>query len=487
MNTFSNNTTLNGWRVPGSGTWVTQDNPVDDFYVDEHGDLWVPCLCGEGEGETGSGGGLGRVEGPPLAREAARGEKIEPCVIRYQPDRGGSFVLVNYPEDILYYPGRSLPPGRAMGMLADAGKGARWFYKGAHSGKVRLHISQRNATDRTAGSPEPVYPGVPLRYAILLENHGEAPAIAAIQKQGACIGDHPNAAQIAYFKSRALKPFGIPPMSRVWLYLGEGGFLRDEGGQALIGPGCRIEAQLDLEFNAGVTVICCAYEEKAEVDPARASFWPLPKTQAATGAGGVWQLEGSFAWALDDATRDSPAALLAAPAYDEGKGHRGWVTNVAHAAERETPHMVDREEYFAVREDVVPLGMPVAAPAGDGDPDRALFEPPPGPVAVESRGGERCPGLANRGVMYHQIFTVENRGKHGRRVQYYVTGAGGPDRRACIHHVNEDRVVSYVSSGSEPVPDALVANVLVPAGEKRAIETCFISDGALGHRLTANG
>jgi len=67
MNTSSNFTTVNGWCLPGSGTWVAQD--TEDFYVDCNGDLWVPCFC---DGEEEDGEGLGRAaeaQAPAAAKE----------------------------------------------------------------------------------------------------------------------------------------------------------------------------------------------------------------------------------------------------------------------------------------------------------------------------------------------------------------------------------------------------------------------------------
>jgi len=526
MNTFSNFSSVNGWAQPGSGTWVSQD--PEDFYVDDNGDIWIPCLCGEGDNNGDSDGPVGRAASN-CASSACGDLAGCRCVIEYERDKSGSSVFINYPEAILYYPARVLPAGCRMGMLADSDKGGRWFYKGEHSGKLRLHISQMNATRHTAlqdpidplraGLSEAVYPGTPLRYAILLENYHDTPAAAIIRKQGAGIGCRPNAAPAAYFRSKAEEPFEIPPMSRVWLYLGrptgslEGAgpckFLRDESRQAVIGTDCAanlVEAQLDLEFSASVTVTCCAYADKKKVGGPHEYFsqawWPLPpqagvpegerlkgQFAATTGVSDVWQLEGRFAWALDDATCGRPVALGVSPAYDEGKGYPGWITNLAHAAERRGPG-IDRDNYFVVRGDILPLRVPVARPAGyPADLDRMLFEPPPGPVAVETRGTECIANLVNWGVLYHQTFGIENKGRRARRVQYHVTNPGGPDKCACIHYVSENRIINCHSPENRPARETLVANILVPAGEKRTIETCFIlggpGSGGLGHRLTA--
>jgi len=59
MNTTSNFSSANGWCMPGSGTWVSQG--VEDFYIDENGDLWVPCFCDEASGNGEGDEGLGRA------------------------------------------------------------------------------------------------------------------------------------------------------------------------------------------------------------------------------------------------------------------------------------------------------------------------------------------------------------------------------------------------------------------------------------------
>jgi len=66
MNTFSNFSSVNGWCMPGSGTWVSQD--TEEFYIDGNGDLWVPCFCDE---EGGEGDAAGRVTGTASANDDA--------------------------------------------------------------------------------------------------------------------------------------------------------------------------------------------------------------------------------------------------------------------------------------------------------------------------------------------------------------------------------------------------------------------------------
>jgi len=254
MNTTSNFTTVNGWCLPGSGTWVAQD--TEDFYVDCNGDLWMPCFCdGEEDDE-----GLGRA-GEAEAQSAAEEQEVEPPEAPEQPMQpaecaeGPGVICVNQPACILYYPGRSLLAGGvryAMGMLADSDKGSCWTYRGVHSGGLRLRISHANMTsrvavregDRVVLTREGIYPGLELCYAVILENHLNIPATVTAKGQ---------------------EPFEVAPGVREWLYLGPRGFLRDEGGQARIAPGRRIEAVLDMELSEELTVRCCAYHEKNKI------------------------------------------------------------------------------------------------------------------------------------------------------------------------------------------------------------------------------
>jgi len=68
MNTTSNFSSVNGWCMPGSGTWVLQE--TGEYYIDENGDLWVPCFCDEEDGEGDEG--LGRA-----AEAAADGDAFD--------------------------------------------------------------------------------------------------------------------------------------------------------------------------------------------------------------------------------------------------------------------------------------------------------------------------------------------------------------------------------------------------------------------------
>ena len=45
MTTYHNFDSFNGWVLPGSGRQVSFG--FEDCFVDENGDLWVPCTCGE--------------------------------------------------------------------------------------------------------------------------------------------------------------------------------------------------------------------------------------------------------------------------------------------------------------------------------------------------------------------------------------------------------------------------------------------------------
>ena len=42
MTTYTNFDSFNGWVMPGSGKQVFFDG--QDYYIDENGDIWVPCF-----------------------------------------------------------------------------------------------------------------------------------------------------------------------------------------------------------------------------------------------------------------------------------------------------------------------------------------------------------------------------------------------------------------------------------------------------------
>jgi len=498
MNTFSNFSTFNGCVLPGSGTWATQD--TGNFYVDENGDLWVPCFC-DGTGATGATGSTGSTgaTGSSLAEDAFSGEETvqaenaRSCRIEYTMDTGGDFIHINYPEAILYYPGRSVAAHGAsypMGMLADSDRGSRWTYKGPHSGRVRLYIAQANMTAHMAlWDPEDptravvpdngvFTPGVELRYAVVLENTGDTPVTVTIRRQGGSLGHQPNVAQAEFFRSRAEEPFTVEPHTRKWLYLGRSAgdlaapgpckLVQDEARQVIVGTrrqmDAQFEAQADMELSGPLTVTCFAYHEKNKVDFCAASMWPLPKQAGVpeaerlkglfamtTGVSPVWQMNGSFLWAIDDSTYGSPTALALSAAHEP-----------------------------------IPFMAPAAAPASvPPDLDRMLFAPPQPPVTGEIRSTAHGGSPASRGMIYHQMIIIDNRGRRARQVQYYVISPD-PGGQACFFHVNEGRVLSYRTS--EDGPSRLVANITVPGGENRTIETYFImgNDSGLGHRLTVN-
>jgi len=52
MTTYTNFDSYNGWVMPGSGKRVSFGH--EDCYVDENGDLWVPCACCNCQNAAGS-------------------------------------------------------------------------------------------------------------------------------------------------------------------------------------------------------------------------------------------------------------------------------------------------------------------------------------------------------------------------------------------------------------------------------------------------
>jgi len=61
MTTNSNFDSWNGWMMPGSGRYMVFDS--EEYWMDENGDIWVPCFgCATGvnthimEGDNPGGG-----------------------------------------------------------------------------------------------------------------------------------------------------------------------------------------------------------------------------------------------------------------------------------------------------------------------------------------------------------------------------------------------------------------------------------------------
>jgi len=74
MTGFQSFNSLNGWVMPGSG----------DFFVDECGDLWVPCVCNccNGEGDDDTAAGSGSIETESVAPLPADTEEDDFVTIR---------------------------------------------------------------------------------------------------------------------------------------------------------------------------------------------------------------------------------------------------------------------------------------------------------------------------------------------------------------------------------------------------------------------
>jgi len=437
MNTFSNFGSFNGRILPGSG-WGG-GCCANMYYVDCDGNVWVPCVCGENGAAAGSGE-IGDGETVQVINQAQG-------LLQYIPNRNGTFVQVNYPEAILHYDGQTFTlDGRQynMGMLADRDRGHRYAYRGAHTGRVRLHIAQSNRTTAKAVMEggrivllDGVYPGVPLYYGICFAAAKEGVTVT-VMRQGASIGARGNNAALKEYLrfARQAQTFAIPPGEQKWLFLGRQGvpgtqredlpcrFTEEFDQRERIGTDPHlfsIEAQLDIEIIGEATIICCAFHDFAQVDLS-GSMFPLPMPQETQesenpvgGLTGVrnrfWGYEGIFSWELDD---NSNAASISLEALEEPEPMEV---------------LVSRDPWLLNEHNL----------------DQILFYPPLVPAVRELREAGTCNETANRGVVYHQVFVLRNNGELPRRVNHYVEGGKGSDILLALSH---GQMINYRAEGA---------------------------------------
>jgi len=230
MTNFQSFNSCKGWRMPGSG----------DFFVDDNGDLWVPCVCGP-SGSTGpdepEGEGLGAA--PP-------GEDYEDA----------DFVTVRLPGE------GGAPP-------ADAEEGG-WLYRGRHGGLVRFYLA--------GGQGEP--PAAPLggeecgdlQCGLCFYNGTARDAVVELRRQGVslrgCTGDM----LCDYFDSARAAPLTVAPGWARWLYLGRScedarpQFLRRRRHASRLREPGELEALLELAISGPVTVLLCLCRDFGSVD-----------------------------------------------------------------------------------------------------------------------------------------------------------------------------------------------------------------------------
>ncbi|MDR0531431.1 MAG: hypothetical protein LBG83_05135 [Oscillospiraceae bacterium] len=451
MNSYQNFSTYNGFLLPGSGGGFYGDN----FFVDADGCAWVPCCC-DSTGTT-------TMPPIPIAGEpagqtgAAQPEQgAEP--LTFLPNRGGTFVQVNAPDGILWHPDNAFSLSGTQyqkGMLMDADKGRRYAYQGMHSGRVRLHIAQKNRTTARAAVDggalrfiDGVFPGAALGYAIGLTAGGKAAAVT-VKRQGASVGGR---AFAEYLKEpQSAESIALEAGQTKWLFLtkdeaaGHAGVCRfraveqpetalgaQEGENAL-------EALLDLEIAGEVTLRCGAFLDFGMVD-LEGSMFPMPAGSAAaepiragkpenlTGiAREFWEWEGVFAWNLDDNASGKKRVLKA--------------TRSAVPVE-----ILASRDFWPVTEAYV---------------DHLLFCPPlsaPEPVTRDAEG---------QGLLYHQTFVLYNNGETPRRIHYYVECPGGAVTLA-LPQANHQ--VTRMAGG--PRLAAVLPNI--PPHGKRTIEAYFL-------------
>ena len=225
MTNFQSFNSLNGWVLPGSG----------DFFVDENGDLWVPCVCGRGDCEPGE----------------SEGEGIPP----EEDFEEAGFVTVRIPEE-----------GAA---LADDDPGG-WLYRGRHGGLMRLLIEGCRREDPAAHCCEEACGE--LECGLCFYNGGARDAVVRLRHQGASLCHSESDMLCDYFDSAPEAPLTVAPGWARWLYLGRTSedarpqFLRRRRHASRLRHPGEVEALLELAISGHVTILLCACRDFGNVD-----------------------------------------------------------------------------------------------------------------------------------------------------------------------------------------------------------------------------
>jgi len=226
MTNFQSFNSCNGWTMPGSG----------DFFVDDNGDLWVPCVCGRGD-EDGTPPAAGSEPIPEPPQEADFEE--------------ADFVAIRIPE--------------AGCVLADSGESQGWLYRGRHCGLVRLFME----------GCEEIHPreeGCALQCGLCFYNCGDKDAVVELRRQGVSLQDCDSEMLRDFFDSEAEPPLTVAPGWARWLFLGRAHEdarprfqHRRKCASRLRDPG-EVEALLELAVSGRVTILLCFYRDFSGVD-----------------------------------------------------------------------------------------------------------------------------------------------------------------------------------------------------------------------------
>ena len=226
MTNFQGFNSLNGWVMPGSG----------DFFVDENGDLWVPCVCGRGdcESDEGEGAGEGPVFPPPGDIEEA------------------DFVTIRIP---------------AHSCAQEDG----WLYRGRHGGLVRLFIEGCVCHEEEA-DPCCEEACDALQCGLCFYNGGPCDAAVELRRQGVSLRHNDSEMLCDYFDCAPGPRLTVAPGWARWLYLGRAcedarpQFLRRRRHASRLCRPEAVEALLELAISGQVTVLLCLCRDIAGVD-----------------------------------------------------------------------------------------------------------------------------------------------------------------------------------------------------------------------------